>query len=85
MEYHSSKNKVMQTQNAFDLSKLLKEFNPTVIYLLNVNNRNTRTRCEISLTLTIKTTERHYWRHSGVFIINFEHILDLFLLFLLLT
>ena len=57
MEYHSSKNKVMQTQNVFDLSKLLKEFNPTVIYLLNVNNRNTRARCEISSKLTIKTTE----------------------------
>ena len=47
----------MQTQNVFDLSKLLKEFNPTAIYLLNVNNRNTRARCEISSKLTIKTTE----------------------------
>ena len=75
----------MQTQNVFDLSKLLKEFNPTVIYLLNVNNRNTRARCEISSKLTMKTTEWHYWRHSGVFIINFEHILDLVLVFLLLT
>ena len=28
---------------------------PAGIYLLKVNNRNTRTRCEISLKLTIKT------------------------------
>ena len=28
------------------------------IYLLKVNNRNTRTRCEICSKLTIKTPER---------------------------
>ena len=36
------------------------------------------------LKLTIKTSERHQWR-SGVFIVNFEHIPHLALLFLLLT
>ena len=30
-----------------------------------------------------KTPERHQRRRSGVFIVNFEHILYLFLLFLL--
>ena len=38
--------------------------------------------------LTIKTIERrhlHQLRHSDAFIVNFEHILHLFLLFLLLT
>ena len=54
------------------------------IYLLKVNNRNTRTRCEICSKLTIKTPERH-WRRSGVFIVNFEHISHLVLMFLLLT
>ena len=44
------------------------------IYLLKVNNRDTRARCEICSKLTIKTPERHYWRRSGVFIVNFEHI-----------
>ena len=39
-------------------------------YLLNVNYKNTRKRCEIC---------------SGVFIENFEHISHLFLVFLLLT
>ena len=37
-------------------------FFPTGIYLLKVNNRNTRTRCEICLKLTIKTPERRQWR-----------------------
>ena len=54
-------------------------------YLLKVNNRNTRTRCEICSKLIIKTPERHHWRRSGVFIVNFEHISHLALSFLLLT
>ena len=32
-----------------------------------------------------KTPERRHWRHSGVFIVNFEHISHLALVFLLLT
>ena len=44
---------------------------PAGIYLLKVNNRNTRTRCEIC--------------RSGVFIVNFEHISHHVLVFLLLT
>ena len=55
------------------------------IYLLKVNNRNTRTRCEIYSKLTIKTPERRQWRRSGVFIVNFEYISRLALVFLLLT
>ena len=39
---------------------------------------------EICLTLTIKTTERRQWQRFGVFIVNFEHISHLFLVFLLL-
>ena len=59
--------------------------NPVVIYLLKVNNRNTRTRCEICSKLTARTLERRYWRRSGVFVVNFEHISHLVLVFLLLT
>ena len=44
-----------------------------------------RQRCEINLMLTIETPERHYWRRFGVFIIIFEDISHLFLVFLLLT
>ena len=58
---------------------------PAGICMFKVSNRNTRTRCEICSKLTIKTPERLQWRHSDVFIVNFEHISDLALVFLLLT
>ena len=58
---------------------------PAGIYLLKVNNRNTRTRCEICSKLTIKTPERHHWCRSGVFIVSFENISHLVLVFLSLT
>ena len=61
----------------------LAHFNPAGICLLKVNNRNTRTRCEICLELTIKTPKRSQWCRSGVFIVNFEHISLLVLVFLL--
>ena len=54
-------------------------------YVFKVNDRNTRTRSKIYLKLTIKTPERCDWRHSGVFIVNFEHTSHLALVFLLLT
>ena len=54
-------------------------------YMLKINNRNTRTTCEICSKLTIETPERRHWRRSGVFIVNFEHISHLVLRFLLLT
>ena len=50
---------------------------PAGIYLLKFNNRNTKTRCEICSKLTIKT--------QGAFIVNFEHLSHLNLVFLLLT
>ena len=59
--------------------------NQAGIYLLKVNNRNTRTRCDICSKLTINTPERHHCRRAGFFIVNFEHILHLVLMFLLLT
>ena len=40
---------------------------------------------EICSKLTIKTLERRQWRRSGVFIVNFEQISHIALLFLLLT
>ena len=62
------------------------EWNPENIYLLKFNNRNTGKKCEICSKLTIKTPERRRQRHhSSIFIINFEHISHLFLMFLLLT
>ena len=56
----------------------------TGIYQSKVNNRNTRTRCEICSKLTIKTPERRHCRLSSVFIVNLEHDAHLVLRFLLL-
>ena len=42
--------------------------------MFKVNNRMTRTRCEIFPKLIIKTPERGHWHRSGVFIVNLEHI-----------
>ena len=57
----------------------------TGIYLLKVNNGNTRIGCEMCSKLTIKTPERRHWQRSDVFIVDFEHISHLVLMFLLLT
>ena len=54
---------------------------PAGIYLLQINNRNTRKRYEICSKLTIKPPELH----SGVFIVNFGHIYHLVLKYLLLN
>ena len=50
---------------------------PAGNYMFKVNNRNTRTRCEICSKLTIKI--------PGIFIVKFENISYLAVLFLLLT
>ena len=57
---------------------------PTNIYLFKVKNRNIR-KSEICSKLTIKTLALLHSPHSGVFIVNFEHISHPFLVFLLLT
>ena len=58
---------------------------PANIYLPKVKNRNTRIRCEICSKITIKTPEQRQWRRSGVFMVNFEHISPLVLVFILLS
>ena len=54
-------------------------------HMFKVNNRNSRTKCEICSKLTIKTPELRNWHRSGVFIVNFEHISHIVLVSLLLT
>ena len=49
------------------------------IYLLRVNNKNTRKKCEVCSKLI------SHWRRSSVFIVNFEHISHFVLVSLLLT
>ena len=58
---------------------------PASIYPFKITKRNTRKRCEICSKLTIKIPERRECRCSGIFRVNFEHISNLFLVFLLLT
>ena len=59
--------------------------NPAGINMVRVNNKNTNTMCEICSKLTLKKPERRQWRRSGVFIVNFEHILHLVMVLLLLS
>ena len=54
------------------------------VYLLKVNIRNIRRKCEICSKLTIKKPEQRQCL-SGVLIDNFEHVSHLALVFLLLT
>ena len=58
---------------------------PAIPCPFKVNNRNTKTRCEICSKLIIKTPQRCHWRRSSVYFVNFEHVSHLFLVFLLLT
>ena len=67
----------MQTENFTEMkqSKIINLTHfPAENYILKVNNRNTRTRCEICSKLIVKTPERRQWPCS-----------DLVLVFLLLT
>ena len=58
---------------------------PTNINLFKVKNINARKKREICSKLTMKTPERHHWRCSGAFIVKFQYISHLFLVFILLT
>ena len=61
------------------LSRIQANFN-----LFKFNNGNTSNRCKICSKLIKKTPKRGHWCRSGVFIVNFQHILHLVLVFLLL-
>ena len=72
---------------AFQLNGFIESFStfPSNIYLLKVNNRDTRKTCKICSNLMIRPPERRNWRRSGGFIVNFEHISHLFLVSLSMT
>ena len=57
----------------------------TRIYLLKVNDANTRTMNEIWSKLIINTLERRHWCRSIIFIVNFEQISRTTLVFPLFT
>ena len=56
-----SKQKIIKKVKSFKLSRdshhFIRGCYPVGIYLLKVNNRNTRTKCEICSKFTIKTPE----------------------------
>ena len=54
-------------------------------YMLKVNKKDTRTRCELFSKFTRKASERCHWRRSDVFIASFERISHFILVLLLLT
>ena len=56
---------VFQSQNNFPF--------PASMYLLKVNNSNTRARGKLCSKLKIKNTER-CWDSSGIFNVNFEQV-----------
>ena len=53
----------------------------TGIYLSKINNGKTRTVCEVSSELIIKTPERCHRLHSCVFVFNFEQVSHIVLAF----
>ena len=55
------------------------------IYLFKINNGNIRTMCEISSKLTVKALESRQWRRCVVFIVNYEQISHILVVFSMLT
>ena len=86
---NSSVHKGCISEGIFSVEQLWKWFwkkpDPAGNYMFKVNNKNTRTRCEICSKLAIKKPERRQWHRSAVFIVNSEHISLLVLVFLWLT
>ena len=60
---------------------------PIGIHLLKARTKHTRceTKCEVGSKLSIKAPERRHWHCSDVFIVNFEHVSHLVLVFLMLS
>ena len=60
-------------------------WNSVGTYLFKVNNGNTRAMFEVCSKFKSKTPKWHHWRRSGAFIVNFEQISHIILVFPLLT
>ena len=58
---------------------MVRYYYTTKIYPFKAISRSSRKRCEICSKLTIKEPERLQWCRCGVFIVNFEYFLHLFL------
>ena len=55
------------------------------IYMFKINKGNTRTMCKMCSKLTIKTLKRRHWRRFAVFIVYFEQVSHMVLVFVLWT
>ena len=66
-------------------SKIKTLLHPANICLIKFANRNKLKKSKIFSQLIIQTTEWREWYRSGVFIVNCEHVWQLFPVFLLLT
>ena len=53
--------------------------------MFKVNSRNTRVKCKRRSKLTTEIPEGGHWVRFGVFIVNYEHILHLVLVFILIN
>ena len=75
-----------ETAQCIGILAFIVNFEPTLAhkYMLKVNNRNTRKSCEMCSKLPLKITKRRYWRCYWR-IVNFEPILQIFLVYLLLA
>ena len=67
----------LSSVDQFDLSSVKYSFSTRLIFPYKVNNRNTKKG--------VKYVQRRQWRRSGIFIVNFEDMAYIFLVFLLLT
>ena len=71
-----------KSRQAFTYSKSAKKHKSKMWNMLKVNNKNTRNMFKVNDKVNNKDTAE---LHSGLFIVNFEHILLLVIVFLLLT
>ena len=67
----------LSSVDQFDLSSVKYSFSTRLIFPYKVNNRNTKKG--------VKYVQRRQRRRSGIFIVNFEDMAYIFLVFLLLT
>ena len=81
---YTRREKLIIIWNFIHPMQFIDELVPADNYMFKFNNRN-RTKCQICLKLTIKEPKRRQWHRSGAFVVNFEHITHLVLMFLLLT
>ena len=70
----------MRFHNQLLFPKFFPKTCPAGLYLFKINNGNTRPMCEIRSKLTVTKPKRRCYR-SGVFILNFEQIPHIVMVF----